>query len=406
MNKSIKENLYFDNNTWNYVSKEVNLNTCQIQYVTKSGFGCYEEAYAAYEKDRYNFEQSMIKMKKAVGMQFTFSSYLNYWYRNILQTYAFGSYQAGCAWVIYDIILPAVDKDVLLSMVTAPYLNHILKKCSEVCRTSGYEARRIINLAIKDAIADGYLKTNPMGGVDHYLCKTPNVVIYSKDEIKKLLAAAYRYHSIYLEVLLALFCGLRQGEVLGLKYSDFDFNNRTVEIRRQITRDYEVEISEENSVTYRGSSQCVKPPKSFSSYRTLRVPDVILDEVKKRKAENMETKERARYYDNEWEDYLCLGKNGKIKSCSTLLSALKKICRQYALPPTGMHGLRHVYASILIEQNVPLEKISKLMGHKSVTTTFEIYCGIIQGKEHIRNYIDGNLNPQIAAIKMMVDGGE
>lgn len=62
-----------------------------------------------------------------------------------------------------------------------------------------------------------------------------------------------------------------------------------------------------------------------------------------------------------------------------------------------MHDLRHMFATILIEQDVPLDKISKLMGHKSVATTFEIYCGIIGANQEIAKTIDGTLDPINAA---------
>lgn len=55
--------------------------------------------------------------------------------------------------------------------------------------------------------------------------------------------------------------------------------------------------------------------------------------------------------------------------------------------------MRHIYASILIEQGVALEKMSRLLGHKSVSTTLDIYCGIISALEQIREFVEDNLNP-------------
>ena len=70
-----------------------------------------------------------------------------------------------------------------------------------------------------------------------------------------------------------------------------------------------------------------------------------------------------------------------------------------------MHGLRHMFATILIEQSVSLEKISKLMGHKSVATTFEIYCGIMEAKKEIAKTIDSVMDPAIGAVKVRSKGG-
>lgn len=393
MNALRKETIFFDNDCWNYISKEVNRKTYQISYNTVGGFDTYELAVKAYDADQARFDEIMTEIKIATGIRFTFSSYLNYWYQEILKSYAYGSYQAGKAWVIYNLILPAVEQDLLLNMVTSTFINNILKKCADVSKTAAVEARKRISIAIKDAIEDGYIQNNPMDGVDWYSSEIPKVVYYTKDQLKKLLAGAYEYQSIYLEVLLGVFCGLRPGEILGLKYSDFDFDEKTVDIKRQITRDYEVTIQNESTYKLSSKEKSPKPPKSVSSYRTLRVPDVILNEVTKRKEYNKAMLKSSRGFSRKWLDYLCLGNTGKIKSHSTELNALKTICRRYNIPDISSHGLRHIYASILIEQGVALEKISRLLGHKSVRTTLDVYCGIIQAKEQIRDYVEEHLNP-------------
>ena len=56
-----------------------------------------------------------------------------------------------------------------------------------------------------------------------------------------------------------------------------------------------------------------------------------------------------------------------------------------------------MFATLILEQDVPLDKISKLMGHKSDATTVEIYCGIIGANQEIAKTIDGTLDPINAA---------
>lgn len=60
---------------------------------------------------------------------------------------------------------------------------------------------------------------------------------------------------MYLEILLGIFSGLRSGEVLGLKWSDIDFDEKSVSIRRQITRDYYILISTVSKVLGHSSEQ-------------------------------------------------------------------------------------------------------------------------------------------------------
>lgn len=229
--------------------------------------------------------------------------------------------------------------------------------------------------------------------------ESPKIIIYSKAQIRTLLEATREYHSVFLEVLLAIFCGLRTGEILGLKFSDFDIQKHTVTIRRQITRDYKVIVK--NGIECKmisGSEKSIKPPKSFTSYRTLRVPAIVIEELQVRMQENQELLAKEGY-SREWGEYVCVGKEGQIKSEGTINSALRRICSRNALPKISTHGLRHIFASILVEKNVPLERISKLLGHKNIKTTFEIYCGIINAFEETRQYIENNLDPALHEIK-------
>ena len=88
MNELRKEIIFFDNGSWNYVSKEVNRKTYQISYNTIGGFETYDLAEASYEADQERFDKIMLEIKDATGIRFTFMSYLNYWFQEILSSYA------------------------------------------------------------------------------------------------------------------------------------------------------------------------------------------------------------------------------------------------------------------------------------------------------------------------------
>lgn len=69
-----------------------------------------------------------------------------------------------------------------------------------------------------------------------------------------------------------------------------------------------------------------------------------------------------------------------------------------------MHILRHMCATALIELNIPLEKISEVLGHKNVNTTFDIYCGIMDGHEQIKTTVSGTMDPAIAFTNHLTGG--
>ena len=128
-----------------------------------------------------------------------------------------------------------------------------------------------------------------------------------------------------------------------------------------------------------------REPKTPNSFRTLRVPGIVMEELKKRRylVERNKLMLGSQYSDR---DYISCQENGKLHSMTALNNALTKLCSRNSLPHITVHGLRHMYATVLIEMEVPLVKISALLGHSSVHTTFEYYCDVMDENEHCLLY--------------------
>lgn len=130
-----------------------------------------------------------------------------------------------------------------------------------------------------------------------------------------------------------------------------------------------------------------KSPKTINSYRILRIPQVIAKELKIRKKKIEKLKENKNYIDN---DFISVQKNGKPHSLSALNQYITKLCKKNSLPPITVHSLRHMFATILLERGVSIVKISALLGHTSVNTTFEFYCDIMEEDKKIKEFINNN----------------
>lgn len=130
-----------------------------------------------------------------------------------------------------------------------------------------------------------------------------------------------------------------------------------------------------------------RDPETPNSFRTLRVPGVIMEELESRRhlVDSNKVVCVGQYDDK---DYVSCQKNGRLHSLSALNSALTRICNKNSLPHITVHGLRHMYATILIEMGVPLIKISALLGHGSVHTTFEYYCDVMDENENILAFMN------------------
>lgn len=166
---------------------------------------------------------------------------------------------------------------------------------------------------------------------------------------------------------LALFCGLRRGELIALEWSDLDFNQNTVSITK--------------STGLVGGKPITKPPKNKTSIRTVSVPESVMQLTRYYKKEQLKRRLTLGSY---WQgdNYLFIQEDGKQMYPSTPYSVFKDIIHRYnqavednglLLPDIPLHGLRHTSATLLISQNIDVRTVSGRLGHAQTSTTMNIY---------------------------------
>ena len=158
------------------------------------------------------------------------------------------------------------------------------------------------------------------------------------------------------ELLLGYFTGMREGEILGLKYSDINLDNMSISITRTWTR-FGVQDT----------------PKTLDSIRTIPLPPQLLPYLRERGERNKGIKS----------DYISINPNtGKIISPVTLDNAIKKI-----YPDISMHYLRHYYISKAVQSNINIQALKRLVGHSKGSQTIEkIYLHM--GQDFINSEYD------------------
>ena len=255
-----------------------------------------------------------------------FKDYLIYWFEEVFSKRVETTTRMVGAYAIYNLILPNIDYDIKIQFVSVEYLDELLQRASKACISAGNKSREILNLAMKEAVVEGYININPVSETKPYRRKKPNIVILSKEKIKVFLQAASK-DNWYLEIMLGLFCGLRKGEIYGLKFSDFDLERKTVKISRQIVMS---PIIKEGSKIEEYNLQ-ERDPKTPNSFRVLRVPEIIIGELKNRRDKIALYKEKMQkeFLDN---DYISCQCNGKVHSLSAMNIALRKLCVRNGLP--------------------------------------------------------------------------
>ena len=161
-------------------------------------------------------------------------------------------------------------------------------------------------------------------------------------------AVAPRYRAM---VILAAGSGLRQGECFGLTVDRVDFLRRTVTVDRQV-------------VVHAGSPPHLAPPKTKASYRTVPVPQVVLDALAAHLAA----------YTSGLEGLVFTNDKGEAIRRTSFGEMWRKAAKVAGLPVgTGMHDLRHTYASLLIRKGLSVKVVQARLGHATAAETLDTY---------------------------------
>lgn len=152
---------------------------------------------------------------------------------------------------------------------------------------------------------------------------------------------------------MALFCGLRPGEILGLTYNNFDSGTQTLNIHKQYTKDGRLPSESADS-----KYSCKK--LEGDRYRSFQIPDFVCEELVLRQEKNMCF--FRTHPDKKDNDNFCISNRGKVKNLETLNTRLKYITENNGLPIITMYDLRDMFVWILLEKDCPWEEIQKLTG--------------------------------------------
>lgn len=219
---------------------------------------------------------------------------------------------------------------------------------------------------MKNAVLEEYSSEKPVEFTKRYPRNIHYATMLSKDEIKRLLKEIAQTDWL-LKVFSGLFCGLRRGEILGLEFGDTDMEERTITISRQLTYEYYFDESGKRQ----NQKPVEKPPKTENSYKVMRMPPTVLQEIEKRRKRTDRNKKKfgADYHDH---DYVCCAENEDAYSLAAFYNALSRACKRAGVPKVSVHDLRHGCASLLLANAVPMKMIQDWLGHSDMGTTVDI----------------------------------
>lgn len=166
--------------------------------------------------------------------------------------------------------------------------------------------------------------------------------------------------------LMAVFCGLRLGELQGLRWSDVDLGNRQVDLRQ--------------AHSYKTPSRGLKPLKTSYAKRVVDLPDIVVTALKGHRLRQLEEQVNAGGdgfpWLNSW-GLVFTTEYGAATGRTALNKDFRRLLRQAGLPRIRIHDLRHSYATLELAAGVSPKVVQESLGHARIGTTLDLYAHVI-----------------------------
>jgi len=292
----------------------------------------------------------------------TLGEYLDRWLKDVLGTVRQSTYQ-GYEYAIRPHIKPALGRIKLKDLSPAHARWFYRDRLdSGLAPATVHKLHVVLHKALKAAVADGLVPRNVTAEL-----KLPRITREEIDPLdaegaRRLIEAARgdRLEALY---VLALNSGMRQGELLALKWDDVDLERSLVRVRRTLTR------SDKGFV--------LGEPKTKKSRRTIRLTPGAVQALRDHLTRQLEEMERAGSL-YEPGRLIFATEMGTIINPSNLRNrSLKPLLRRAELRPIRFHDLRHTCATLLLGKDINPKIVSEMLGHASVRITLDIYSHLL-----------------------------
>lgn len=218
----------------------------------------------------------------------------------------------------------------------------------------------IINRVFKYAMHLDIIQTNPVDRIIRPKQQKPRKekIALTKEELNQFLKLAKKDAKpvLYTAWHTLAYTGLRRGELLGLEWSDIDFENKTISINRTL-----VSINGKLSV---------QTPKTKRSTRTISLDDSTVQILKDWK---LEQKKLFFKHGIKSRNIVITNTVGGYFDFANFRDDLQTFISKHKLKQFSVHSLRHTHASLLFEAGIEPKTISDRLGHSNIQTTLDMY---------------------------------
>lgn len=334
------------------------------------------------------YKENISKFDYDIATKYTVKQWLNIWYNNYVISNVKHSTRVRYEGIIRNHLIPNIGHIKLVDLKKV----HIEKMYEDLLTINkkdkskkGLSVKSIRNIhlvlhkALQEALEREYISKNPASISKVPTMKSSNVKreeiqIYSKEEQDKLINIAKQDKIYGIVVIFALYTGMRKAEILGLQWSDINFENRTIRVNKQLRRFKNYDDTHNKNKTFLGFEYDTKTENSTRIIPMLKILKEFLQEHLKNQEENK--KIFGKSYKNN--NMVFCREDGSFLDPDTVLAKYKRLAEKAGIKQCTFHALRHTFATRGFESEISVKMVSQILGHYSVEFTLDIYTHVLE----------------------------
>ncbi|SES65719.1 tyrosine-type recombinase/integrase [[Clostridium] polysaccharolyticum] len=357
------------------------------QGITQKKNGVYEGAFK-YNGERYTVSSKKLSIckKKLEDKKYEVkhgknsdnsSMKVNDWFEFWFEHYKKPQVKLGSATLYLNTYNTHIKKEIgklSISKVKGTTIQSIYNKMDKAgyARNTLEVVRAILNGMFEQAFKDDLISSNPLAKtIMPKAKKTKKKKVPTREQQQVFITCAQK-SELYNLIVVALYTGMRSGEIRALRWSDIDFNNKMICVN--------------HTLCYKkGGEYYLGEPKTETSERMIPLLDGAAEAFENARKKQLEQKELLGSYWKPYpglEDLIFTSPSGYPINNSMVCNKMKTIVRQIRkkypdFPNITFHTLRHIFATRNIESKMQPQILKTILGHRKLATTMDLYAHVL-----------------------------